>query len=133
MTETTSCGCGIAPKLVYSCSGAADVGELCDKAARTLAREGVGKMYCLAGVGGGVDVMVANARAAAATLVLDGCDKDCARKTLENAGVENIVHLRASDYGFEKGASPVIPENVERLVAQARPLLKCWTGEDRLT
>ena len=125
MTETRSCGCGIAPKLLYACSGAADVGELCDKAARVLAREGVGKMYCLAGVGAGIDVMVANARSASASLALDGCAMDCARKTLEKAGVDNIVHLRVSAHGFEKGKSPVIPENVERLVSLARPMLTC--------
>ncbi|OQB43179.1 MAG: DGC domain protein [Candidatus Hydrogenedentes bacterium ADurb.Bin179] len=101
------------------------MGELCDKAARVLAREGVGKMYCLAGVGAGIDVMVANARSASASLALDGCAMDCARKTLEKAGVDNIVHLRVSDHGFEKGKSPVIPENVERLVSLARPMLTC--------
>ena len=123
MTETTSCGCGIAPKLVYSCSGAADVGEMCDKAARTLAREGVGKMYCLAGVGGGVDVMVANAR---------GCSRHAGpgrmRQGLcqKNIGErrENIVHLRASDYGFEKGAS-LSSRKMWNVCGTGTPMLKC--------
>lgn len=129
MTATNSCGCGTAPKLIYACSGAADVGELCDQAARTLAREGVGRLYCLAGIGAEIDVMVANARSASASLALDGCAMDCAKKTLEKAGVENIAHFRASDHGFEKGKSPVTPENVERLASLARPLLNCRAGE----
>lgn len=129
MSETNSCGCGAAPKLIYACSGAADVGGLCDQAARTLTREGVGRMYCLAGIGADIDVMIANARSASATLALDGCAMDCARKTLEKAGVEDIAHLRASDHGFGKGSSPATPENVERLVSLARPLLNCREGE----
>lgn len=123
MSEANTCACSTAPKLIFSCSGAADVGELCDKAARALSREGCGKMYCLAGVGGGVEVIVANTRAASVALALDGCALDCAKKTLEREGVENIVSLRVTDYGFEKGASPATPENVERLLAVARPLL----------
>lgn len=123
MSEAATCACSTAPKLIFSCSGAADVGELCDKAARSLSREGCGKMYCLAGVGGGVEVIVANTQAAASVLALDGCALDCAKKTLEKAGMKNITHLRLSDCGFEKGASPATPENVERLLAAARPLL----------
>ncbi len=38
-------------KLIFACSGAADVGGIADLAARTLHAEGSGKIYCLAGVG----------------------------------------------------------------------------------
>ena len=45
-------GCSGRPKLVFACSGAADVGEIADRAARKLNREGTGKMFCMAGLGG---------------------------------------------------------------------------------
>lgn len=125
MSEQNSCGCSVAPKLIYSCSGAADVGGLCDQAARGLTREGVGKMYCLAGVGGGVEAILVNARAASISLALDGCPMDCAKQTLEKGGIENITHLRLSDVGFAKGSSPVTAENIEQVTALARPLLQC--------
>ncbi len=41
-------------KLIYACSGAADVGELSDQAARKLSKSGVSKMSCLAGIVGRV-------------------------------------------------------------------------------
>lgn len=37
-------------RLLYSCSGAADVGELADRAMRKLWKEGFAQKTCLAGV-----------------------------------------------------------------------------------
>ncbi|MFZ5830584.1 MAG: putative zinc-binding protein, partial [Planctomycetota bacterium] len=53
-TSSPACACGSAPKLIFACSGAADVGQIADLAARRLTAEGVGKMFCLAGIGGRV-------------------------------------------------------------------------------
>ena len=121
--EKKDCCCSTAPKLIFSCSGAADVGELCDRAARALTREGAGKMYCLAGVGGGVEPILANTRAAGRLLAVDGCAMDCVKKTLEKAGFEGAAHLRLTDHGFEKGASPATEENLQKALELARPLL----------
>ena len=52
--KSCACACGGAPKLIFACSGGADVGELADQAARTMTRNGQGKMFCLAGIGGRV-------------------------------------------------------------------------------
>ena len=46
--------CTPASKLIFACSGAADVGKIADLSARKLTEDGVGKMFCLAGVGGRV-------------------------------------------------------------------------------
>jgi len=43
--------CSRGPKLIFACSGAADVGALSDQAARKLTSEGFGQMFCLAGIG----------------------------------------------------------------------------------
>ena len=40
--------------MIFACSGSADVGKIADLAARKLMEDGVGKMSCLAGVGGRV-------------------------------------------------------------------------------
>ncbi len=66
MAEKEACGCTAAPTLVFACSGAADVGEIADRAARALAREGAGKMFCLAGVGGRISGIMATTQAAEA-------------------------------------------------------------------
>jgi len=38
-------------RLIYSCSGAADVGEVADKLARKLSKSGIGNMFCLPVIG----------------------------------------------------------------------------------
>ncbi len=102
---TIECACNAAPKLIFSCSGGADVGALADQAARKLTRDGCGKMFCLAGIGGRVSGIMKTTEAASRILAIDGCPLDCAKKTLEQAGFANISHMRLSDIGFEKGRS----------------------------
>ena len=116
----TSCACDAAPKLIFSCSGAADVGHISDLAARKLTADGAGKMFCLAGVGGRVSGIMETTKAASATLAIDGCPLDCARKTLEEAGFTEFEHLRLSDLGMEKGKSPVTDERVDKVVRRGK-------------
>ena len=125
MNEKTACACGTAPKLIFTCSGSSDVGAIADQAARKLTKDGAGKMYCLAGIGGRVSGIMATTESAAKILAIDGCPINCARKTLELAGFKQIEHLALSDTGLEKGQSPVTPENVEKVVQKAAPLLRC--------
>ena len=75
-----SCASGLAPNVVLACSGASDVGELTDLAARKLAAEGVATMLGLAGISGGVSAIVNAARAAPVRLAIDGCPIDCAER-----------------------------------------------------
>ncbi len=119
-SKQAGCSCEGAPKLVFACSGAADVGHVADLAARKLSAEGVGKMFCLAGVGGRVGGIMATTEAAAGILAIDGCPLDCARKTLEEAGFGDFEHLRLSDIGMEKGQSPVTEERVDEVVSRGK-------------
>jgi len=110
-------------RLIFACSGASDVGHLTDRAARTLAREGVGRMYCLAGIGGKVESMLATTRAAKKVLVIDGCDQECGRKTLQQAGFDRFLHLKLADLGFQKGKSTGTSGDVNRITQQATYVL----------
>jgi len=112
--------CGAGPKLIFACSGAADVGKISDLAARKLTAEGAGKMFCLAGIGGRVSGILASTEAAQAILAIDGCPLDCAKKTLENAAFGRFEHVRLSDLGLEKGKTPVTDEAVDAVVAEGR-------------
>lgn len=69
--------CGAAAQVIFACSGSADVGKIADLAARKLSEEGVGKMSCLAGVGGRVKVIMETTRAAQSILAIDGCPLHC--------------------------------------------------------
>ena len=117
-----SCSCSAAPKLIFSCSGAADVGEVADRAARNLTRAGVGKMYCLAGIGGGIPSFIEQTGAASTILAIDGCPTACSSAILKQAGFKGFSCIQLADIGLSKGATPASPENIERVVAAARVL-----------
>jgi len=109
--------------LIFSCSGAADVGAISDQAARRLTREGKGKMFCLAGIGGRVPGIVDKTKAASCILAIDGCSLDCVKKTLEQAGFTRFGHVRITDLGMEKGKAPATDQNIALVVETAGPLL----------
>jgi uncharacterized metal-binding protein len=103
-------------KIIFSCSGSSDTGEIADRAARRLRLWDVGKMSCLSGIAGLTESVLATAQAATRILMIDGCDCDCGKKTLERAGLDQFVHLRVTDLGMVKGRSPLTPENIEKVV-----------------
>ncbi len=115
MSEKDSCACSAAPKLIFACSGAADVGAIADQAARKLTRDGAGKMYCMTGIGGRVSSIMKTTEAAAGVLAIDGCPLDCARRCLEEAGFTQFQHMRVTDLGMEKGKAPVTEENIAKV------------------
>jgi len=120
---SSSCTCSAAPKLIFSCSGAADVGGLADQTARKLSREGVGKMFCLAGIGGRVSGILKSTETAASVLAIDGCPLDCAKKSLEEAGFSGFNHLRLADLGMEKGKTEITAEAIDQVAEKAMAFL----------
>ena len=107
MNDPKACVCAPASKLIFACSGAADVGAVADQAARKLTKDGAGKMYCLAGVGGRVPGIIATTQSAARILAIDGCPLNCVKGTLQQAGFQKFEHLQLADLGMEKGKTPV--------------------------
>lgn len=115
-TEPQPVCCTPAATLIFPCSGAADVGEIADHAARKLNADGVGKMSCLAGIGGRVPQLMEIARGAQVMLAIDGCPLRCASNTLKTAGFEKFVHVGLADLGLEKGKTPATPDAVAKVV-----------------
>jgi uncharacterized metal-binding protein len=112
------CACSAAPKLIFACSGAADVGAVADQAARKLTRDGHGKMFCLAGIGGRVPGIMKTTEAADRILAIDGCPLNCVKACLEQAGFAKFAHLQLADLGMEKGKTA--PAEAPIAVAAAR-------------
>jgi uncharacterized metal-binding protein len=110
-------------RLVFSCSGAADVGEISDRAARLLHREGTARMFCLGCIGAQMEESIALARTAADILAIDGCPSDCTKKCLERAGLTRVRHLRLTDHQMEKGKTPVSVHNVQLAAERAKHVL----------
>jgi uncharacterized metal-binding protein len=116
--------CSGGAKLVFACSGAADVGELTDRAARHIHRNGAGSMFCMGGIGGGVEPIMNKTRTAEKILAIDGCPLNCVKATLEKAGFTEFEHLLVTDLGFEKGKTPLTDEKITSVAAAGTALLK---------
>jgi uncharacterized metal-binding protein len=117
--KSSGCACGGSVTLLVPCSGAADTGEIADRAARKFAKGGCADVFCQAGVGANISGFIASAKGADKLLVIDGCHVECARKTLAEKGIaENIIHVRVTDLGFVKGKSPATAERVDAVCAE---------------
>jgi uncharacterized metal-binding protein len=125
-STSCSCSCGSNAKkvLIYACSGAANVAEIADHVARQLTAEGLGAMFCLAGLGAGIPNMIQSAKDADLNLVLDGCPLDCARLIFQNAGVTNVKIIRITDHGIAKAKGvKITQEQVQKVVDLAKQAL----------
>lgn len=120
-----SCSCSDNLILIFPCSGASDLGALTDKTARHMTIQKLGKMYCLAGIGGKVNDILLNTQAAKQIIVIDGCKLHCAKLTLKNAGFENFYHLcLEEEFNMKKGETKVNQENINKIVEKLKNILK---------
>lgn len=124
MDGKNTCACGAASKLIFACSGAADVGAITDQAARKLMREGKGKMFCTAGIGGRVGGIIETTKSAAKILAVDGCPMNCAKNSLEQAGFANFAHLQLADLGMAKGKTAATDDNIALVAEKCAALLE---------
>jgi uncharacterized metal-binding protein len=110
--------------LLYACSGGANVAEAADRAARQLMFSGAGTMFCLAGMGAGIQGMIQTAKDADVNLVIDGCPMDCAKKVFEKVGIANYQYIRVTDLSVEKVKGiRATDEQVAKIVAKAKETL----------
>ena len=123
MSENAPSSCNGGTQLVFACSGAADVGEIADKSARTISEQGIWKMFCLAGIGGAIEKILEATRSADKILAIDGCPLNCTKHCLEKAGFDNFTHLQLADMGLEKGKSPMRSESVWMVVMKAMEIM----------
>ena len=106
-----------AEALLFPCAGGSNVGQISNDAAIKLERGGVGRLYCLAGIGGHVEGMVKHAQGVCCIVAIDGCDVCCARKTLEHAGIKPTIHVVVTELGITKARTYDYPdEDVQRVV-----------------
>jgi len=101
--------------LIFACSGASDAGELADRASRRLSRSGLGKMFCLAAIGGHVQQYIDDTQAAKDIIIIDGCSNECAKKTLSKINVCGAAY-NLETIGFQKGESPATSKNIKKIV-----------------
>ena len=130
MAKQDACSCGtIRYNLVFACSGAADVGAIADQAARKLSRDKTAAMCCTAAIAAEVPDILEKATFATKMAIIDGCDKGCARKILEQGGFVDHAYVELGMLGMEKGKTPVSEEHIARAAAAASEALAGKTAE----
>jgi uncharacterized metal-binding protein len=88
--------------LIFSCAGSSNVGQIANQAAIRLAQGGVGRYFCLAGIGGHVSGMIESTKAGKMLIAIDGCPVACGKKTLEHVGFDINEYIQVTDLGIEK-------------------------------
>lgn len=123
MSTQQGTGCCGGTRLIFACSGAADVGAVADQAARKMTTDGAGRMFCMAGVGGRISGIMKTTEAAEAILAVDGCPLNCVKNCLDRAGFKQYEHLQLADLGMEKGKTAICGENIAKAAARGAELL----------
>lgn len=102
--------------MILSCSGGSNVGQLTNQAAVELTKEGFGKMFCLAGIGGHLSGFVQSAKDIPKLVVMDGCQLGCAKAILDHLGIQPAKYMVLTDMGFEKNKNfDLDPKDIERV------------------
>ena len=96
------CECETTNMLLFPCSGSSNVGQIANLAAVMLDIQGLGKMYCLAGIGAHVAGMVDSAAHADGCIAIDGCSIACASKTLKHSGIALTKEVIVTELGIPK-------------------------------
>jgi len=102
MAEETKCACGSANVAIFPCVGAANVGQLSNKIAIELEKQGIGNLMCTVGIGARAPGLMKSAEASDRIMTIDGCPVNCATKTMELAGFKVDRQIVISEFGIKK-------------------------------
>ena len=110
------CLCEPSEILVFPCSGGSNVGQIANQAGVKLTQDGMGRFFCLAGIGGHVSGMIESTKAGKVIVAIDGCPVACAKKTLEHAGFNIDEYVQVTELGIEKDNNlDLNPSNVGKV------------------
>ncbi len=102
MAEKIKCSCDSDNVGIFPCAGASNVGQLSNAVAVELHKEGVGNMMCTVGIGGRRLGLLKSAEGCERIIVIDGCPVNCAKETMEQAGINVDKHILLTDFGIQK-------------------------------
>ncbi|NPV28331.1 MAG: zinc-binding protein [Firmicutes bacterium] len=118
------CLCAGGNVLVFACSGGSNVGQISNQAAIALEEAGLGRFFCLAGIGGNLPDMVEPAREAEKRILIDGCPVSCGKATFARAGLKADCYVVVTQLGIKKRHEfAFADEEVEKVVAEVKEIL----------
>jgi uncharacterized metal-binding protein len=102
--------------IFFSCCGASKAGEIANRAARELARQGIGDVSCLAGIGGHIKGFAEATRSAKNVVVIDGCSTGCAQATLKHARCPVKYHIIVAEAGIDTSQEQISVKEIDEVV-----------------
>ena len=102
MAEKVKCSCESDNIGIFPCAGASNTGQISNKIGVELAKSGVGTMMCTVGVGGHRSGLIKSAEGCDRIIAIDGCPVNCAKETLEHAGIAVDKHIVVTELGVKK-------------------------------
>jgi uncharacterized metal-binding protein len=124
------CFCEPTEILIFPCSGGSNVGQIANEAGVRLTQNGMGKMFCLAGIGGHVSGMIESTKAGKILVAIDGCPVACAKKTLEHAGFNIDEYVQVTELDIEKNHDlDPTSADVNKVTAYLTPRIQTKRGQ----
>ncbi len=121
---TLKCECTAEEITFLPCAGGSNCGQITNQVAIKLDEEGIGHIYCLAGIAAHIDGMVESAKGAKRLVALDGCQVACARKAIEHAGLKVTDWICVTEEGVAKNHQfKLAPEEIELIVRKTKESL----------
>jgi len=102
MPKEPKCACGSANVAIFPCAGAANIGQLSNRIAIELEKQGIVNLMCTAGIGARAPGLMKSAETSDRIITIDGCPLNCASKTLELAGFKPDRQIVISEFGIKK-------------------------------
>ncbi|WP_459201747.1 putative zinc-binding protein [Methanococcus sp. CF] len=127
MVETPKCTCGgpeIAgekKRIIFSCSGASNVGELSNAAAVELTKEGFGNKVCTASLAIKTPAIMEKVKDADEIVVIDGCPVSCAKRIADNAGAKVDQYVIITELGIKKiGDMDIVDKDLKTTISAVK-------------
>jgi uncharacterized metal-binding protein len=118
------CICKAEDIILFPCSGGSNCGQIANQVVLKLTEEGLGNIYCLAGIGAHIEGMIESVRSAKRIVALDGCSVACARKSIEHAGLTVTDWICVTDEGVAKNHQfKLAPEDIDLIVRKTKESL----------
>ena len=122
-TELT-CECRAEEIVFLPCAGGSSCGQITNYVAVSLDVLGIGRIYCLAGIGAHINGTVESARGEKRIVALDGCNVACAKKTIEHAGLPVTDWICMTKEGIEKNHQfRIAPDEIDLITQSTRKSL----------
>jgi len=119
-----TCDCQPADILIFPCAGGSNCGQIANQAAVELTKQAIGRIFCLAGIGGHVESMLESAKEAKRVVVIDGCPVGCAKKIMEHANFKVTDYTLVTELGIKKNHDFNLPaDDIEKVCSDVKKKL----------